>query len=111
MTEKKTRGRQIHVEMPADEYDAFKALATKQDLSMQQLARRCIRAYMEGVTAAKRVNSPVIDSDAATRRILMRLNQMDAKTFQQETGLLAESFEGAKRELARRVAAKDKEPQ
>ncbi|HGO6079920.1 TPA: hypothetical protein ACK3PA_004363 [Burkholderia cenocepacia] len=47
MTEKKTRGRQIHVEMPSDEYDLFKALATEQDLSMQQLVRRCIRAYME----------------------------------------------------------------
>ncbi|MCO1392813.1 MULTISPECIES: hypothetical protein [Burkholderia cepacia complex] len=52
MTEKKTRGRQIHVEMPADEYAAFKALATEQDLSMQQLARRCFRAYMDSVIAA-----------------------------------------------------------
>ncbi|AIO29807.1 hypothetical protein [Burkholderia cepacia] len=52
MTEKKPRGRQIHVEMPADEYDAFKALAKEQDLSLQQLARRCIRAYMDGMTAA-----------------------------------------------------------
>ncbi|WP_426356362.1 hypothetical protein ACP26O_18070 [Burkholderia sp. R-40] len=54
MTEKKSRGRQIHVEMPADEYDAFRALAKELDLSMQQLARRCIRAYMDGVTAASR---------------------------------------------------------
>ena len=52
MTEKITRGRQIHVEIPAAEYDDFKALATAQDLSLQQLARRCFRAYMEGVTAA-----------------------------------------------------------
>ncbi|WP_232458237.1 hypothetical protein [Burkholderia ubonensis] len=53
MTEKKPRGRQIHVEIPADEYDAFKVLANGQDLSMQQLARRCIRAYMEHGNAYK----------------------------------------------------------
>ncbi|WP_261538618.1 hypothetical protein [Burkholderia multivorans] len=53
MTEKKTRGRQIHVEMPATAYDAFKALAKEQDLSLQQLARRCIRAYMEHGDAYK----------------------------------------------------------
>ncbi|ONY02287.1 phage repressor protein [Burkholderia cenocepacia] len=47
MTEKKARGRQIHVEMPSDEYDLFKALAKEQDLSLQQLVRRCIRAYIE----------------------------------------------------------------
>ena len=43
MTEKKSRGRQIHVEIPAEEYDAFKALSKERDLSIQQLARRCIR--------------------------------------------------------------------
>ncbi|WP_244136644.1 hypothetical protein [Burkholderia vietnamiensis] len=43
MTEKKTRGRQIHVELPSNEYDAFKALSKERDLSIQQLARRCIR--------------------------------------------------------------------
>ncbi|WP_244097484.1 hypothetical protein [Burkholderia cenocepacia] len=53
MTEKKTRGRQIHVELPSNEYDAFKAFAKKQDLSLQQLARRCIRAYMEHGDAYK----------------------------------------------------------
>ncbi|WP_175809961.1 hypothetical protein [Burkholderia cenocepacia] len=40
MTEKKARGRQIHVEMPSDEYDLFKALAKEQDLSLQQLVRK-----------------------------------------------------------------------
>lgn len=53
MTEKKTRGRQIHVEMPSDEYDLLKALAKEQDLSLQQLVRRCIRAYMEHGDAYK----------------------------------------------------------
>lgn len=60
MTEKKPRGRQIHVEMPADEYDSFRALARKQDLSLQQLARRCIRAYMEHGDAYKDTNSNLI---------------------------------------------------
>ncbi|MCG0577138.1 hypothetical protein L6Q82_04205 [Burkholderia cenocepacia] len=56
MSEKKTRGRQIHVEMPADEYSALKALATELDLSMQQLARRVFRvhmAYLERAVAYK----------------------------------------------------------
>ncbi|WP_249173106.1 hypothetical protein [Burkholderia vietnamiensis] len=53
MTGTKTRGRQIHVEMPSDEYDLFKALAKEQDLSLQQLVRRCIRAHIEHGDAYK----------------------------------------------------------
>lgn len=68
MTEKKPRGRQIHVEMPADEYDAFKALAKEQDLSLQQLARRCIRAYMEGMTCARNVAFVTIDGELTALR-------------------------------------------
>ncbi|HGO6122537.1 TPA: hypothetical protein ACK3RK_000986 [Burkholderia cepacia] len=52
MTKQKTRGRQIHIEIPADEYDAFKALAKEQERTLQGLARLAIRAYMDGVTAA-----------------------------------------------------------
>ncbi|MCA8343908.1 hypothetical protein LGN44_20610 [Burkholderia cepacia] len=61
MKEKKPRGRQIHVEIPAAEYDAFKALANGQDLSMQQLARRCIRAYIEHVDAYKDTHPNLIN--------------------------------------------------
>ncbi|MCO8320803.1 hypothetical protein ABEG10_21590 [Burkholderia cenocepacia] len=53
MTKQKTRGRQIHIEIPADEYDAFKALAKEQERTLQGLARLAIRAYIEGVTAIR----------------------------------------------------------
>ncbi|CAM2184101.1 hypothetical protein BC2230_40457 [Burkholderia cepacia] len=56
MTEKKPRGRQIHVEMPADEYDAFKALAKKQERTLQGLARKLIRDELERHTRAAEWN-------------------------------------------------------
>lgn len=80
MTEKKPRGRQIHVEMPADEYDAFKALAKEQDLSLQQLARRCIRAYMEHGDAYKDTH-PNLSLVPANTFIQRQIEELEAELY------------------------------
>lgn len=83
MTEKKTRGRQIHIEIPTAEYDAFKALAREQDLSLQQLARRCIRAYMEHGDAYKDThpNLSLLPANTIIRRQIEELEaELDAKS-------------------------------